>query len=167
MTDGLPGLALAAEPGEPRLMRRPPRPPTESVFAQGLWQHVLWVGLFIGTLSIVMQAWALGQDLAHWQSMVFTVLTFSQMFHVLAIRSDRESLWHIGLLSNWPLLLAVIATFGLQVAVLYVPWLQPIFKTAALTAAELGACVLLASFVLVAVEVEKWLVRNAALYARV
>ena len=105
-------------------MRRPPRPPTESIFAQGLWQHILWVGLFIGTLSIVMQAWA-------------------------------------------PLLLAVIATFGLQVAVLYVPWLQRSSKTAALTAAELGACVLLASFVLVAVEVEKWLVRNAALYARV
>src|SRR5688572_14556475 len=45
VTDGLPGLALAAEPAEPGVMKRPPRPPGESVFAGGLWQHTLWVGL--------------------------------------------------------------------------------------------------------------------------
>jgi Ca2+-transporting ATPase len=162
VTDGLPGLALAAEPGEPHLMHRPPRPPTESIFAHGMWQHILWVGLLIGTLSIVTQAWAFSQNVAHSQSMVFSVLTFSQMFQVLAIRSERESLWRIGVLSNRPLLLAVLATFALQLAVLYVPWLQPIFKTAPLSAMELAGCVLLASLVLAAVEVEKWLVRRAS-----
>jgi Ca2+-transporting ATPase len=165
VTDGLPGLALAAEPAEERLMRRPPRPPTESIFAHGLWQHILWVGVLIGALTIATQAFALQLAAAHWQSMVFTVLTFSQMFHVLAIRSERESLWHIGLWSNRPLLLAVLVTVALQLAVLYVPWLQPIFRTAALGPGELAACVLVASVTLVAVEVEKWLVRRGALYA--
>ena len=127
VTDGLPGLALAVEPGEKDLMRRPPRPPRESIFAGGLWQHVVWVGILIGTLSIVTQAWAIERGTAHWQSMVFTVLTFAQMFHVLGIRSERESLWRIGVASNRPLLFAVLATCGLQIAVLYVPWLQPIF----------------------------------------
>jgi Ca2+-transporting ATPase len=123
------------------------------------------VGILIGTLSIVTQAWAIERGTAHWQSMVFTVLTFAQMFHVLAIRSERESLWRIGVASNRPLLLAVLATCGLQIAVLYVPWLQPIFKTAPLSAFELGACVALASAVLVAVEIEKMLVRAGRLYA--
>ena len=98
VTDGLPGLALAAEPAERGVMQRPPRPPQESVFAHGLWQHALWVGLLIGALCLGVQAWALraGADEAanaHWQTMVFTVLTFAQMAHLLAIRSERESLF--------------------------------------------------------------------------
>ncbi len=80
VTDGLPGLALAAEPAERGVMQRPPRPPRESVFAHGLWQHALLVGLLIGALCLGVQAWALagdGGDAAktHWQTMVFTVLT--------------------------------------------------------------------------------------------
>jgi Ca2+-transporting ATPase len=164
VTDGLPGLALAAEPGEARLMRRPPRPPTENIFAHGMWQHILWVGLLIGALSIVTQAWASDQDVAYSQSMVFSVLTFSQMFHVLAIRSERDSLWRIGVFSNLPLLLAVLATFALQLAVIYVPWLQPVFKTAPLRAADVALCILIASIVLLAVELEKLLVRRGLIY---
>ena len=88
VTDGLPGLAFSAEPEEPGIMRRPPRPPDESIFAHGMWQHILWVGLFVGGLSIASQAWAYTRGAAYWQTVVFTVLTVSQLFHVLAIRSD-------------------------------------------------------------------------------
>jgi Ca2+-transporting ATPase len=164
VTDGLPGLALALERGERGLMQRPPRPPRESIFAHGLWQHVLWVGLLMGVVSLVTQAWALGVGDAHWQSMVFTVLTLSQMGHVLAIRSERDSLFSIGLLSNPSLLLAVLLTFALQMAVLYVPWLQPVFKTAALTAGELGACLAVSSVVFLAVEAEKVFARRRMPY---
>ncbi len=96
VTDGLPGLALAAEPAERNVMRRPPRPPDESLFAHGLWQHVLFIGLLIGGLCLGVQAWALASGREHWQTMVFTVLTLSQMAHVLAIRSERESLFRQG-----------------------------------------------------------------------
>jgi Ca2+-transporting ATPase len=159
VTDGLPGLALAAEPAERGVMRRPPRPPRESVFAGGLWQHALWVGLLIGALCLGVQAWALGSGdagpKAHWQTMVFTVLTLAQMAHLLAIRSERESLFRIGLASNRPLLAAVGLTLVLQLATVYLPWLQPIFHTQALSAGELAACFGLAALVFLAVEAEK------------
>ena len=103
VTDGLPGLALAAEPGEKGIMERPPRHPKESIFAHGLGTHIVWVGLLMGAASLVTQAWSITTGLAHWQTMVFTVLCLSQMGHVLAIRSERESLFSQGLLSNRPL----------------------------------------------------------------
>jgi Ca2+-transporting ATPase len=87
--------------------------------------------------------------------MVFTVLCFSQMGHVLAIRSERESLFAQGLLSNRPLVGAVALTFALQMATIYVPSLNPVFKTAPLSAAELGFTLALSSVVFVAVEIEK------------
>ena len=158
VTDGLPGLALAAEPAERGIMQRPPRAPQESLFANGLWQHVLWVGLLIGGLCLLVQAWAMSTGHAHWQTMVFTVLTLSQMAHVLAIRSETESLWRLGLRSNRPLLGAVLLTFVLQMATIYVPVLNPIFKTQALSPVELMLCLAASAVVFIAVEIEKlWL----------
>ncbi len=162
VTDGLPGLALAAEPAEGGIMQRPPRPPQQNLFANGMWQHILWVGLLIGGLCLLVQAWALSTGHAHWQTMVFTVLTLSQMAHVLAIRSETESLWRQGLASNRPLLGAVLLTFALQMATIYVPLLNPIFKTEALSLPELLICLGASAVVLVAVEIEKyWLQRRA------
>ena len=164
VTDGLPGLALTAEPGEKGIMRRPPRPPRESIFSHGMWQHMVWVGLLMGGVSLATQAWAYHTGSAHWQTMVFTVLCLSQMGHVLAIRSEKESLFSVGIFSNRWLLGAVALTFALQMATVYVPLLQPIFKTEALSAGELALCIALSSVVFVAVEVEKWLVRRGLLY---
>jgi ATPase, P-type (transporting), HAD superfamily, subfamily IC len=160
ITDGLPGLALALEPEDRRIMQRPPRPPDESVFAHGMWQHILWAGLLMSGVSLFAQSWAYRTGSAHWQSIVFTVLTLSQMFHVLAIRSEEESLFRQGVLSNLPLLGAVLFTFALQMVVLYLPMAQSIFKTAALTMPELLACLALSSVVFIAVEIEKWLRRR-------
>ncbi|ABA58590.1 Cation transporting ATPase, E1-E2 type [Nitrosococcus oceani ATCC 19707] len=164
VTDGLPGLALSAEPQERGIMRRPPRPPNESIFAHGMWQHMLWVGLLIGGLSLLAQAWAYHSGTAHWQTMVFTVLTFCQLAHVLAIRSEKESLFTQGLLSNPWLLGAVAITVALQLAVIYLPFLNPIFRTAPLSMGELALCFVLPVVVFVAVEVEKWLVRKGWIY---
>ena len=141
-------------------MNRPPRQPQENIFSHGMWQHILWFGLLMAGVSLSIQAWAIHTGSAHWQTMVFTVLTLSQMGQVLAIRSERESLFKIGLLSNRPLLGAVILTFALQMAVIYVPWLNPIFKTAPLSAAELLVCLAAASIVFLAVETRKWFVRR-------
>src|SRR6185503_7938938 len=84
VTDGLPGLALAVEPAEKGLMSRPPRAPAESLFAGGVGVQIVWIGLLIGALSIFTQAWALQAGSSHWQTMVFTVLTFAQLFQVMA-----------------------------------------------------------------------------------
>ena len=162
VTDGLPGLALAAEPAEAGIMRRPPRPPTESLFARGMWQHIVCLGLLIAGLCLGVQAWALPGGQRHWQTMVFTVLTLSQMTHVLAIRSEGTPLWRLGLRSNPPLLAAVLLTFGLQMAVIYVPSLNTIFKTEPLGLQDLGICLGASSLAGIAAEIEKAWRRRAA-----
>ena len=97
ITDGLPGLALAAEAPEEGVMRRPPRPANESIFAHGMWQHIIWVGVTMTGICLLTQAYAMRLTPAHWQTMVFTVLTLSQMGNVMAIRSERKSLFRQGL----------------------------------------------------------------------
>jgi Ca2+-transporting ATPase len=160
VTDGLPGLALAAEPAEKDIMQRPPRHPRESIFAHGLGAHIIWVGLLMGFVSIFTQAWSIKTGHTHWQTMVFTVLCLSQMGHVLAIRSERESLFTLGLLSNKPLFGAFILTFALQMATIYIPFLNPVFKTQPLTLGELLVSLLLSSIVFFAVEIEKFVKRQ-------
>lgn len=160
VTDGLPGLAFSAEPAEPGIMRRPPRPPEENIFAHGMWQYILWVGLFIGGLSIASQAWAISRGVEYWQTVVFTVLTLSQLFHSLAVRSESASLFSIGLLSNLPMLGAVVFTILLQMVVIYVPLFNQVFHTQPLPLYDLMICFLLSSTVLLVVEMQKWLLRR-------
>lgn len=165
VTDGLPGLALVGELAEPGLMKRPPRSPAESLFAHGLWQHVLWVGCLIAALCLAVHAWAEATGNPRGHTMVFSLLALAQLAHVMAIRSERESLWRIGVGSNAPLLAAVLLTVALQLAVVYVPVLNEIFHTEPLHAAELLACFALAAVVFVAVEGEKAMIRAGWLYA--
>jgi Ca2+-transporting ATPase len=164
VTDGLPGLAFTAEPAEPGIMNRAPRPPEENIFAHGMWQHILWTGLFVGGISIAAMAWAISRQVEYWQTVVFTVLTVSQLFHSLAVRSESASLFSIGLFSNLPMLGAVLLTVLLQMAVIYLPALNTIFHTQPLPIFDLVVCLLLSSLVLFAVEIEKWLVRSGIIY---
>jgi Ca2+-transporting ATPase len=160
VTDGLPGLALSSEKAEKDIMQRPPRHPNESIFAKGLGVHVIWVGLLMGALSLGMQAWSLHDGNSHWQTMVFNTLCLSQMGHVLAIRSESLSFFSMGMFSNKPLIGAVLLTLALQFAVTYVPFLQPIFRTEALTLNEFLLVGAASSVVFFAVEIEKAIFRN-------
>jgi Ca2+-transporting ATPase len=114
----------------------------------------------MGAVSIMTQAVFINITETHWQTMVFTVLCLSQMGHVLAVRSERDSFFKQGALSNKPLLGAVLLTLALQMATIYVPVLNPIFKTAPLTAGELLLTFLLSSVVFLAVELEKVVKRS-------
>ena len=156
VTDGLPGITLASEPAEPDSMQRPPRSPQESLLAGGLWQHALWVGLLMAALALATQALTIRSGNGHWQTMTFTVLTLSQFAHLIAIRSERLSIWKLGVRGNPALFYAVAAAFGLQMATLYVPVMNRIFHTVPLSARELAVCIGVASAVLWAVEIEKW-----------
>ena len=88
----------------------------------------------------------------------------AQLVHSMVIRSDTQSLFTIGLMSNKSLLGAVVLTLVLQLAVIYSPLLQPIFKTQALTAGELAFCLAMSGTIFIAVEAEKWLVRRGYIY---
>jgi P-type Ca2+ transporter type 2C len=160
VTDGLPGLALGVEPAERHTMHRPPYPPDEHIFSRHLGRHVLLIGLLMGMVSLATGYWYWSHGEASWQTMIFTILTLSQMGHVLAIRSERDSLFKQGILSNKPLLQAVGLTFLLQMAVIYHPYLQSLFKTTALSLKDLLLCLILSSVVFWCVELEKWLQRR-------
>ena len=160
VTDGLPAVALGLEPAEPDVMRRPPRRPSESIFAGGLWQHALWVGMLMAAVAIVVQAGARAAGW-EWRTMVFTTIAFLQLGHALAIRSERQSLASLGLLTNWRLLAAVVATLVMQLVLVYLPPLHDWFGTASLGPAELAVTLVASSTVFLAVELEKLLRRRA------
>ncbi len=157
VTDGLPGLALASEKEETDIMKRKPRSTTESLFADGIGYHIMWVGLLMAGVTLGIQAWSINHSGAHWQTMVFTVLSLTQLGHVLAIRSDREYLFRQGIFSNMELLGAVLLTFILQLGVIYLPFANEIFKTQPLTINELIICIAASAIVFHAVEFEKFI----------
>ena len=159
VTDGLPALALGVEPTERGTMSRPPRSPSESLFARGLWQHTIWVGLLMAAVALAVQAYAIGQGWP-WQTMIFATLALLQLGNALAIRSETDSLFQLGLGSNLPLTITVAATFIVQMALIYVPTLQPIFGTVALTLPQLAMVLVASTLGFTAVEIEKWLGRR-------
>ena len=141
VTDGLPGLALAEEKGERNVMDRSPYHPNESVFSRGLGADIIWIGIMMGAISLGIGYFGWRQD-PHgpWQTMVFTTMVLSQMGNALAIRSSRDFLWQIGLLSNRLMVFAVISTFVLQLALIYIPFFQNIFQIQPLSLGQLAIC---------------------------
>jgi Ca2+-transporting ATPase len=159
VTDGAPALSLGVEPAHRHAMRQPPRRPDASILGAGLWQHAVWVGLLMGWTTLAVQAAAIEMGW-HWQTMVFTVLAFLQLAHSLAVRSERESTLRLRFRTNRPLLLTVVITALIQMALIYLPQLQPIFETEALGIEELMVIALVTPIPFVAVEIEKWLLRR-------
>jgi len=155
VTDGLPGLALTTEHAEKDIMRRPPRNPQQSIFADGLGLHVAWVGLLLAAITIGTQAYSVHISDSHWQTMVFTVLCLGQLTYAMAVRSETISLFRLGIFSNKPLIVAVAFTFLLQMAIIYIPFLNKLFKTQPLTLKELLSCTALSFVIFLAVEIQK------------
>jgi Ca2+-transporting ATPase len=160
LADGLLALALSVEPSERQIMRRRPYPANESIFSRGVGRDIVWVGLLLGLvlLAVAYSYWSSHQP--SWQTMVFTTLALSRMGLAQTMRSERDSLFQIGLLSNKPLLGAVALTFGLQMAVIYVPFLQTIFKTTPLSVLDLAIALALSTVVFWTMELNKWLIRR-------
>ena len=160
VTDGLPGLALGVEPAERRIMYRPPYRPNENIFGRSMGRDIIWVGLLMGLVSLGIGYWFRLADLEYMRTMVFTTLTLSQMGNALATRSQRDSLFQIGLLSNRAMLGAVLLTLLLQIAVIYLPFLQTVFGTRSLSLLDLGISLGLSTAVFWAVELAKWFIRR-------
>jgi Ca2+-transporting ATPase len=171
VTDGLPALALGVEPAEEDVMRRPPHSSSESIFGRGMGLFILIAGgvLSLASLAGVLflylfsgQAWSVfAQNTENWQTFLFTTLVFSQLALALCVRSESNPLFRIKLWSNPSLLLALLATVALQLAVVYVPPLQALFHTRALSAWELAGVFGITVMVFVVAEVlEKLLVRR-------
>lgn len=160
VTDGLPGLALAAEKAEEDVMKRAPRKANESLFAAGIGYHIAWVGILMAGVALAIQGWSVARDHAHWQTMVFAALSFSQLGHIMAIKSERQPLFGKNIFSNMPLLLVVSFTFLLQLAVIYLPFANDMLKTKPLPFYDLLICLAASLVVMTAVEIEKLIRRR-------
>jgi len=136
VTDGLPGLALGVEPAERNVMKRPPRPPSESIFAHGMPSDIIFVGLLMGLIPLGLGVWGEATD-RPWQTMVFVSLALLQLGNAMAMRSETESLWSLGIMSNRPLLWAVGGTLIVQLLVIYLPFAQTMFTVDPLSLFEL------------------------------
>lgn len=161
VTDSLPALSLGLEPADRDIMRRQPRDPRESLFAHGLWQHIVWVGLLMmaGTLLLFGHGLSAGRSEGYARSMAFTCMAVFQLCHSLAIRSERHSAFTIGFFTNPGLLGSVALVLALQMAVLYWPPLSRVFRLEALAAGDLFLSLALGTSVFWAVELEKLAMR--------
>ncbi|MEO0070877.1 MAG: cation-translocating P-type ATPase [candidate division WOR-3 bacterium] len=160
VTDGLPGIALGVEPAERDVMHRPPRRPNESIFAQGMAFSIIWSGLLLAAVSVGVGFFSWRAGNATWRTMVFTTLTMAQLCQSLALRSQRDSLFKIGLFTNPGLIGVFLLTLALQMAVIYLPFLQAVFKTVPLSVKELTLTLGFSTLVFWAVELEKLIRRR-------
>jgi Ca2+-transporting ATPase len=131
VTDSLPALALAVDPNDPDLMRRPPRPPQEPFLPTSRLLLLGGQGLFIAVAAFaafLVCLLSMGQDLQKARTVTFTVLVMAQLFHAFNCRSDRHSLFSLGLGTNRPLLYAVVGSTLLQTGILISPWAWEIFN---------------------------------------
>jgi Ca2+-transporting ATPase len=159
VTDGLPALALAVEPAEPNVMRRPPFSSRESIFARGLGSYMVRIGIVFAIITIALMVVAYNYFPEQWKTMVFTSLCLSQMGHAIAVRSNSQLAIEVNPFTNPYLLWAVTVTTALQLMLVYVPFLQEFFGTTPLTSQALLICIGFSSLLFVWVELEKLFIR--------
>jgi Ca2+-transporting ATPase len=160
VTDGLPALALGMEPAEPGVMKRPPNPASVNIFDRRMVLGILWLGVLMAIISLGVGYFYWQAGIEYWQTMTFTTLTLSQMAAALAARSENTSLWKIGIFSNQQMLRAILTTFVLQLAVIYLPFMQNILNTDSLPVADLAIALGVSLLVLLIAEVVKWIERR-------
>ena len=155
LTDAGPALALGVEPADPRVMTQPPRHPQSRVINRMMWFDIFFVGIImmLGTLGVM--DWALpggllpggNNSMRYAQTLAFTTLVFFQLFNAFNARSDEVSAC-TALCSNPWLWLAVGVSIGLQIGVIYLPFLQQPFGTVPLSLTDWAICIAVGSTVL-------------------
>jgi Ca2+-transporting ATPase len=135
VTDGLPAIALGLEPPEKDIMMRPPRKSNDNVFSDGLLSLIILRGTLLGvsTLAVFISILYFTRDITLARTGAFVTLVLTQLTHVFECKSERKTIFEISLLDNMYLVLAVLCSLAMILSVVYVPALQPIFKTEALT----------------------------------
>lgn len=163
VTDGLPALALGVDPVAPDIMRRKPRKPDEPVVTKQRGVLMLAQGAFIAACSLFAFVFVLfieKEGIVRARTAAFIVLACSQLFHSFNCRNLTESLFKIGLCTNKKLILACGVSFLLQMGVVYIPFLQKIFKTEPLGVFDWILVIAVSSFPLWAMEALKMINRK-------
>jgi len=163
VTDGLPALALGVDTTDPNIMKRPPRAADEAVVTKPRAIAMLLQGAFIALCSLSAFCLVLfieKEGIIRARTAAFIVLSCAQLFHSFNCRSEKESIFKIGFFTNKKLILAVIISFLLQIIVVYVPFLQKIFKTENLGVFDWFLVITISSFPLWAMEIVKLINRK-------
>jgi P-type Ca2+ transporter type 2C len=156
LTDGLLGLGMGVEPAEKDVMKHPPANPGESIFAGGVIGYIVLVGVLTGAVALALGVIYYNSGSPYWQTMIFTVLCFSQIGQAFATRSSTESFFKLKLLSN-RLLLGMAGVVALaQLAAIYLPFMNRFIYTLPLPIADLIIALVASSAVFWAIEVQKW-----------
>jgi Ca2+-transporting ATPase len=169
VTDGLPALALAVEPAEPNVMKRPPFDPRENIFARGMGSYMVRIGIILATITIALMIWSHGYTTSHtfdntyspkrWETMVFTTLCIAQMGHAIAIRSNTQLTIELDPRTNPYVWGSVIMTTVLQMVLIYVEPFRRFFGTELLRPEELAVCFGFSLLMFVWIELEKLVIR--------
>ncbi|MEN8264461.1 MAG: HAD-IC family P-type ATPase [Nitrospirota bacterium] len=162
VTNGLQDVALAFEPGEKGVLDRPPRKPKEGILSSLMIQRTFLMGtvLAAGTLFVFILGLNQGVPLERARTVALTTMVFFQFYQALNCRSETKSIFSMGPMSNPFLFYSMIAAFFAQLAVLYVPALQWIFRTVPLTMTEWLEIALVTVTIIIAVEMDKWIRRR-------
>jgi len=158
VTDGLPALALGVDPINKDIMKRPPRPKEEKVLTRRMGGLIFLQGAFIAfcsLLAFVLVYFVEDEGIERARTASFIVLACSQLFHSFNCRSTHESIFSLGFLTNTKLVYATLISFALQMAVVYIPFLQTIFKTQPLGWFDWIMVLVISSFPLLAMELVK------------
>lgn len=131
VTDGLPALALGVEPTDPDVMDRPPRDPNEPPITRLMAYRIIAIGIImaIGTLASFWIEYSATGNVTRARTVAFCTLVLFQMFFVFSSRSERRTVFGLGIRSNMKLVYAVLVSIGLQLVVVYLPPLNEVFRT--------------------------------------
>jgi Ca2+-transporting ATPase len=160
ITDGAPALALGVEKGDPDIMDQPPRPVHEPIINRDMV-----IGIAVQTVAItlaVLTAFQIGLEVgeAHARTMAFATLSISELLRAYTSRSERYSLWSIGIFTNRWMQWAVLTSLVVLMAIIYLPFLDPIFGTTALALDDWLVMFPLILVPSIAAEINKWVLRK-------
>jgi Ca2+-transporting ATPase len=161
VADGLPNIALTMEPKEKGIMQEPPRSPSEPVVNREMRILILVISVLTGCVNLIVFLYYLQvrEDLTLARTVVFTNLAIDSLLYVFSVRSLRRSLFDRTVFQNPWLMIAVLVAFVVQLAALYMPFLQRLLGTVPLGWAEWGVVVTVTLFVIVSFEFTKFLFR--------
>ncbi len=138
-TDSVPALALGVEPAEPGIMERSPRPPTEGVITRRMARMMAVQGLIIGLVTLgafAVEYYVFGGTVERARVMAFSTTIFAQNVHAFNVRSNKYSVFQLGLFTNPWLVVAFGTVILSELMIVYVPIFQPVFKTMPLTLSD-------------------------------
>ena len=164
VTNGIQDVALAFEKGEKRLMNLPPRRPTEGIFDRKMIEQVVTGGIVMGLVCLGMWIYYMNTGVPEDEARtnIFTLLVLMQFYHVFNCRSEYVSAFRVPLRNNWLLIGGTFTAFLVHLAAMYTPWMQALLRTNPISLEKWLTLGALASTIMIAMEIYKWLRRDSA-----